>query len=327
MKEKTLKSLPIILIDSDGGVDDILCLALAGSIYPAENIVVSSVFGNVSVDQASKNLSLCLEYLGLQSKIVWRGEEISKDKKYVTAQDVHGNDGLGGITSRYTRKSSNIVPLSQFIEEKSKNLKNEKYKILSIGPATNIQKIIDTVGKDNIQDVTLMSGSIFDHGNITEYAEFNAYTDPYSLSKILSTDCSLNLVPLDICRKIIFLKENILTLSKFGKISEILIPAHEFYMDRYNEFEGINGCYPHDSIALLVSLFPDDFYSIKADLEVVLSGKEKGRTKIKKLHKNGKIRIFTGGNLKWIRTLFNSNNSLVDMFNINQSSLPTRRFS
>jgi inosine-uridine nucleoside N-ribohydrolase len=46
----------VIIIDSDGGVDDLLCLVMASRLAAKDIEGITAVFGNVSVDQAVSNI-------------------------------------------------------------------------------------------------------------------------------------------------------------------------------------------------------------------------------------------------------------------------------
>jgi|GEM_PF-1566990 len=297
-----------LIIDSDGGVDDILCITLASHLLPKERITVSSIFGNVCVEQASKNLSLLLKILGFPSTPIWQGKSTSEDNFIQTAENIHGKDGLGGFTERCNYELPYILPLENITFER------KKYKILSIGPATNIPYIVNQIGIENVIDITLMTGSIFDIGNITEFSEFNAYNDPLSLEKIFNLEIPINIVPLDLCKKIIFSEKNINVLKKFDNASEILIHSHEHYMKQYYTYEGIHGCFPHDSIALLVCFFKNNFFRIKADLEIITKGQERGMIIFKSINNRSNINVFTGGNLKLINLFFNSDMPPKELF-------------
>jgi purine nucleosidase len=300
-----------LILDSDGGVDDALCIVLAARLLRPEQLIISSVFGNVGVEQASRNLSFLLNELGLSSHVVGEGAAQATDGFFRDATAVHGDDGLGGVTAGAPFSPSNIRPLRSLVAD-LENTEAGQFKILAIGPATNVPTIIEMLGRDAISDITLMAGSVFDNGNVTKTAEFNAFNDPIAINEVIKSGIPVNIVPLDLCRKIVFERRNLDCLKKLGRISDVLIPAHMHYMTFYNEWEGIEGCYPHDSIALMVSLFPGRFYSVGVDVEAEVFGEARGRLSPRSLDSASHVRVFTGGNLRWARALFNSDIALED---------------
>ena len=292
-----------LIIDSDGGVDDALCVALAAQLVAPEQLVLSSVFGNVGVAQASSNLALLAQLSGMTDAVIWEGAAQALDGFAETATKVHGDDGLGGASSRFSLSPPQIRPLGAFLA--GSKPEPGAVKLLAIGPATNIPAMIEALG-GRISEITLMSGSVFDAGNVTKAAEFNAFNDPLALNEVLRSGLPVRLVPLDLCRKIVFERAGLPCLKKLGRIADLLIPAHEHYMAGYQEWDGIEGCFPHDSIALLVSLFPERFTSFGLDIEAETSGENRGRLEVRGLDPESPIRVFLGGDLKWVRSLFNT---------------------
>ena len=273
---------------------------------PGWKLLVSSVFGNVEVEQASKTVGIIFAKMGLDLPYLLQGAAAAKDGYFRSAKHVHGNDGLGGVTSGFKQANTEIIPLDGGFYEWSLKESTNKVKILSIGPATNIPFYIKTIGSDKISDITLMTGVFFDAGNIEPYAEFNLYCDPFAFNEVVKSAVRVNIVPLDLCRKVVFERSHISALRKYGSISDILIPAHEHYMDHYRNWEGIEGCYPHDSIALLVSIFPELFVSVPVEVEAATGSEARGALIKKNIVSESNVHAFFGSRLKIIRELFNT---------------------
>ena len=296
----------ILLIDSDGGVDDALAIALAAQWVEPDDIILTSVFGNVPVKQATHNLSLIASRTGLAGAIVWEGAAKALDGFSTDATSVHGSDGLGGVTAGMPAHRGHSAPLDTLLAKLRVTHNSRKFRLLGIGPATNIPQLIEAIGLANIEDVTLMAASAFDTGNITQSAEFNLYCDPAAFNEVIASGTRVTVVPLDLCRKVVFERGQLSALKKFGSVSDILIPAHEFYMSRYIEWDGIDGCFPHDSIALLVSLFPHRFVMAGVDVEAATDQAQRGRLIVKRLNPDSLVRVCLGGDLKPVRELFNT---------------------
>jgi inosine-uridine nucleoside N-ribohydrolase len=94
----------MIIIDTDGGVDDMLCLLMASRLVPKEIVGISAVFGNVDVDQALRNIiySLSLVAPPLQP-VLGLGAKQALDCFNQPATAIHGLDGLGG--ARFDRNA------------------------------------------------------------------------------------------------------------------------------------------------------------------------------------------------------------------------------
>jgi purine nucleosidase len=295
-----------LLIDSDGGVDDALAIALATQWVEPRDIILTSVFGNVPVKQATQNLSLIASRAGLAEAVVWEGAAQALDGFTTDATNVHGYDGLGGVTADMPAHQVHAAPLETLLARLRILPTAQKFRLLGIGPATNIPRLIEAIGLAKIEDVTLMAGSAFDTGNVTQSAEFNLYCDPVAFNDVIASGARITVVPLDICRKVVFERGQLAALKKFGPVADILTPAHEFYMARYMEWDGIDGCFPHDSIALLASLFPDRFVMVGADIEALTDPDHRGKLIVKRLNPDSRVRVCLGGDLKPVRELFNT---------------------
>ncbi len=238
--------------------------------------------------------------------VVWEGASTASDGFTIDATHVHGSDGLGGVTAAMLAHDTNTAPLDALLAKLRASSNAHKFKLLGIGPATNIPRLIEAIGLENIEDVTLMAGSVFDTGNITASAEFNLYSDPGAFNDVVASGARTTIVPLDLCRKVVFERRNLASLKKIGPVSDMLIPAHEFYMSKYLEWEGIDGCFPHDSIALLVSLFPRRFVTVAVEVEALTDQQNRGKLTVKRLSPDSPVRACLGGYLKQVRDLFNT---------------------
>ena len=87
-----------VIIDTDPGVDDALALMLALRSPELRVEAITTVGGNVSLDQATKNAALILDLLSPRPEpILARGSTRPLKKGLVRSRSVHGSDGLGGL--------------------------------------------------------------------------------------------------------------------------------------------------------------------------------------------------------------------------------------
>jgi purine nucleosidase len=286
-------------IDTDMGVDDGLALMVADALLP-DISAISCVFGNVPVETAIRNALLFRELLGRSDS--WRvlsGADHATSREQQNALDVHGDDGLGGATKNLDpmilKKIANAeIARLEDVDRKTKG----PVTIIGIGPATNIPKLVTLYGRSNIEKIVLMAGSFFDVGNITQNAEFNAFSDPEAFEDTINIGVPVIVVPLDICRKVQLSR---IVMKSYGHnskapIAKLLMDAHMSYMDFYQKVEGIDGCFPHDSVAVLAAFRPEHFFSLRG----VVTIDNAGQTVFER-DDNSHVEIFTGGNLRWVR--------------------------
>jgi inosine-uridine nucleoside N-ribohydrolase len=291
----------MIIIDTDGGVDDMLCLLMASRLVPKEIVGISAVFGNVDVDQALRNIiySLSLVASPLQP-VLGLGAKQALDCFNQPATAIHGLDGLGGARAIRPQpdRPSYVVQLDEFASVVARTIDQSKQKVDVLG-------IVDKLGVTRINRVVLMSGAFFDRGNITDCAEFNAYNDPRALAAVLSAGVPVTLVPLDLCRKVLLTLDRISAYSASTLVDGAPIAAAlQEYAKACEHWEGIKGCFPHDAIALLVMLRPDQFFMIDAEVSVDADADKRGCTRVNAIGgSRANARLALGGDLKWVRRM------------------------
>jgi inosine-uridine nucleoside N-ribohydrolase len=292
----------MIWIDSDGGVDDCLALAFALKYFNDRDIILSSVFGNVSNLQAAANIQEVLRLSGVNIPVLIGKEEASDGFK-ADATHVHGTDGLGG-TRRHSADTHHDQLYEYFSSIKFQNIAPQIHQkginILSIGPSTNVPFIVNSIGIKHIRSVTLMTGVFFDRGNISQTAEFNAYCDPFSIIKCIELFPKTTIVPLDFCRKFVLYRTEKSVFNQFPKLRLLLQESHNFYMEKYENAEGICGCYPHDFLALAAVLNPKLFLRWNLAFDITCTGDNRGTFFV---HEYGRYhaQVVLGGNLRGIR--------------------------
>jgi purine nucleosidase len=291
-------------IDTDMGADDGLALALAHARLD-DIVAISTVFGNVSVRMATRNALVFRSLLGCaDSWNVLEGAGHASDGFLADAHSVHGDDGLSGATralepALLSHLARELVPSLASAELKSEGALT----IIGLGPATNIPELLHRYGRSAIEKIVLMSGVFFDRGNITPYAEFNAYCDPHALQATLDLGIPVTIVPLDVCRKIQLSRATLAAYAKADEteLTRLIVASHMPYMDVYQKAEAIDGCFPHDAITVLVALAPEHFFELSGTVTVECGSGLRGRTTI--AIGGSHVKIVTGGELRWVRDI------------------------
>ncbi len=293
-------------IDTDGGTDDALALLVAARLPGVEIIAVSTVFGNVPVETATRN-ALLIRTLQRQTWPVVVGAAAAADGFTGGATYIHGQDGLGGCVSNMPKAMVDALPKPATLPTLSSSHwlpQGGPIVLLGLGPATNIPLIVERYGAARIARIVLMSGTIFDVGNVTANAEFNAWCDPAGLAEVLGLGMPTTLVPLDLTRKIQLSREVVNAWVESALPDDmsvrLVVAAHQHYMDMYMQSEAIDGCVPHDLIAVLVACWPERFRTVSGHVGVETGGPAKGVTELL-MDAQSRNCVATGGRLKWIR--------------------------
>lgn len=265
-----------ILVDTDAGVDDTLAMFVLMQIAPASTIDIAVTFGNVPLEQAMSNVSLFSAISGFAPRKVLRGSSGPLRGEPRFAADVHGVDGLGGLTELPLwqppppRLCANVFDSTELdIYEK----------VIALGPLTDILRLTDSSSAS--PPLFIMGGAFDVKGNISPYAEFNFYSDPEAASKLLASyDGDIFIVPLDVCNNVVLGREYFGDLcDKNGTSTAAFLKLiHQHYMDFYQRIEGINGCHPHDTLAVYAAMGRDLFEWRRGRAQVVSDGTERGRS-------------------------------------------------
>jgi inosine-uridine nucleoside N-ribohydrolase len=293
-------------IDTDGGTDDALALLVAARLPGVEIVAVSTVFGNVPVETATRNM-LLMRTLQRQTWPVVVGAAAAADGLTGGATYMHGQDGLGGCVSNMPEAMVDALPRAGALPTLSSSdwlPQGGPIVLLGLGPATNIPLIVERYGVARIARIVLMSGAIFDVGNVTADAEFNAWCDPVRLAEVLGLGVPTTLVPLDLTRKIQLSREVVNAWVELAPPEDLsvrlVVAAHQHYMGMYLQSEAIDGCVPHDLIAVLVACWPERFLTASGHVGVGTVGPAKGVTELY-VDARSQNRFATGGSFKWIR--------------------------
>lgn len=85
-----------IILDVDTGIDDALGIILAVKSKQLDIQAITTVCGNVSLEQATVNTGKVLDLLGRPDIPVYRGAETPLIRPEFNETRIHGQDGIGG---------------------------------------------------------------------------------------------------------------------------------------------------------------------------------------------------------------------------------------
>lgn len=275
-----------ILIDTDPGVDDALALLLAMKSPELHVEAITTVSGNVHVDQATQNLLRILALLDLSEyPTIASGEAQPLVKPLVKAEHVHGNDGLGNISGLQNSDGSQRYPLVDcdiskisgvdLILEKVNRFANELI-LVALGPLTNVSVAIqnDPECMRKLQGIILMGGVFSEYGNVTTTAEFNVFVDPHAAHVVFNAGIPIHIVPLDVTHQVALTGERLIAETKghYDKLSSFLLESTQACMEFYSQNVGFYGLHVHDALPIGVLTHPHLFESVSAYVQVETEG-------------------------------------------------------
>lgn len=275
-----------IVIDTDPGVDDALALILALRSPEIRVEAVTTVGGNVDLEQTTRNAIRILSMVDPKPPpLLGKGRNPPAGDKPVRAQSVHGRDGLGELERFLKADGSPMYPevdvprdLPQATEVISELLDRYPDEILlvTLGPLTNLAELLTVAPKRarRLQRVIVMGGAIGVAGNVTPGAEFNILADPVSASRVFASGLPISLVPLDVTRQVKLGKELLEGLKREGcdRVAGFLIHATAKALEFMEAREGSAFLALHDPLAVGVAIDPSLVETVPLHVEVETRG-------------------------------------------------------
>ncbi|HAT4137623.1 TPA: nucleoside hydrolase [Clostridium perfringens] len=259
-----------VIIDCDPGIDDALAIILALKSKEIEVVGITTVSGNVESVQGAKNALKALKLLGRLDIPVYLGESKPVKRELVTAQDTHGEDGLGEtfleeVSSEYIRENG-----VDFILNTLKN--QENVSIIALGPLTNLYRAIekDSETFHRVKEIVSMGGAYKSHGNCSPVAEFNYWVDPHGAREFLKKfNGEFTMVGLDVTREIVLTPNLREMIHQFNdEIGDFIYDITRFYVDFHWEQERTLGCVINDPLAVEFFINRDICEGFKAYVDI-----------------------------------------------------------
>jgi purine nucleosidase len=187
-----------MLIDTDTASDDAVALVMALKSPETQVEAITIVAGNVPVDQAVQNALYTVELCG-STVPVYKGSAAPMLRPLETAQNVHGQDGLGDIglslSGRIPAEGHAVDIIEQTIRRHAHDIT-----LVTLGPLTNVALALlrDPSLASMVKECVIMGGIGRGPGNITPVAEFNIWVDPEAAKIVFASGLPITMVGWDI---------------------------------------------------------------------------------------------------------------------------------
>lgn len=310
-----------VIIDCDPGIDDSLAILLAINSPELEVVGITICSGNVPARLGAKNALKALQMCSSLHIPVYVGEEYPLKRELVTAQDTHGDDGVG--ENFYEDVDAKILDEGvDFIIDTLKN--NKDISIIALGPLTNIAKALikDKKAFDNLDEFVSMGGAFRIHGNCSPVSEFNYWVDPHGADYVYKNlSKKIHMVGLDVTRKIVLTPNIIEFMNRLDKdMSKYITEITRFYIDFHWEQEGIIGCVINDPLAIAYFIDRSLCEGFDSYVEIVEEGVAMGQSIVDSFdfYKNKpNAHVLTNVNEKqfmkmFLKRLFNGYEDIID---------------
>jgi len=232
-----------IIIDTDCGSDDAMAIAMAMNDTKYEVLMISTVAGNVTLDQATDNTLLTLEKVNTYFPPVYKGCATMLNKQLFYAYETHGNDGMGdyGYKPTYLKcnEDNGILKMLEILEKEP----NKTIDIIALGPLTNIAVAfkLNPDSMNRARNIYVMGTSGLGVGNVSPVAEFNIWQDPEAAKAVVEAGFpNLYFIGWDACLDDNMLdKDDIERISTSGELGKFVIEINRKLLEiNYERFSG-----------------------------------------------------------------------------------------
>ena len=270
-----------MIIDTDPGIDDAMAIFYAALAPEIDLLGLTSVFGNVSIEIATRNALRLLEIAGVDAPVAEGAGEPLARSLIPPSSYVHGAEGFGDIPAETPNGTAINETAPEFLCRMAKAHKGELV-ICAIGPITNIANAItlDPAFATNVKKIVFMGGAAFVPGNVNEFAEANTHNDPHALNVVTNSGADCLMVGLDVTMRVLMKMQDFEGLKVTSpKLGGFLVEASRFYLKFYREVPKIEGCGLHDPMAVIACTHTELFDIESHPLKTIETGGRLARLK------------------------------------------------
>lgn len=246
-----------IIFDCDTGIDDSLAI-IYGSAHGADFRACTVTHGNVPVHIGTRNTLTILDKVGLTDVPVFSGSARPMAQPLMTAEFVHGEDGLGNTNMPpSTRPHGDLAPLE--IVRLAREHPGE-LTLVAVGPLTNVgvALLLEPRLPELIKRVVIMGGAVGVPGNASELGEANVWHDPEAAQLVIDAPWDVVFVGLEITMRTALPLEAIQRIADSEHSNGVLAwQILQCYLDVYEKSLGFRSCVLHDPLAMALALDPD----------------------------------------------------------------------
>lgn len=209
-----------VILDVDTGTDDAIAILLAARSKHCRLLGVTTVSGNVGVEQATINTLKVLDAVGATeipvakgAAIPLAGTEPNRPKVTVT----HGADGLAGVPLPDSNRTVDPRHAVDFLIE-TLLASPEPVTLIPLAAQTNIAMALQKEPKitAKIAEIIFMGGAVAVGGNASAAAEFNIFNDPEAAAIVAESGLKLTMMPLDACSQATLDRSAVAALEQAG---------------------------------------------------------------------------------------------------------------
>ncbi|MEV4568680.1 nucleoside hydrolase [Nonomuraea sp. NPDC049421] len=264
-----------VILDCDPGHDDVFAIWLAAGDPAIDLRAVTTVGGNGRLYHTTYNARVVISLAGIEGVPVAPGADSPMVRLLKPAEWIHGDNALGGPELPKPTVEADARSAIELIRD-TLDAAGEPVTIVATGPLTNVAMFARTCPDrlPMIREVVWMGGST-GRGNVTPYAEFNAWTDPEAVAIVLGTGVPFTMVGLNVTHQVLATQEVIARIEAVGnRTAAFGVELLNFFNSTYETDQGMPDGPLHDPVAVALVARPGLVTTVRTRVDVELHGTE-----------------------------------------------------
>jgi purine nucleosidase len=243
------------LIDTDTASDDAVAIIMALADPDVRVLGLTTVAGNVGLDQATSNALLTAEICN-SAVPVFMGAEKPLTRAHEHAHWFHGKDGLGDRGYPSPKGKPEREPAVDAILRLVRA--EPGLTLVTLGPLTNIALALERESKlaERIGRCVVMGGAPCCEGNVTPAAEYNIWVDPEAARAVFRSKLPIEMIGWHVSRgPSVLVDDEVAAIEALGTAkAKFAIESNSAAREAYRVQTGEAGLSLADPTAMAVAL-------------------------------------------------------------------------
>jgi inosine-uridine nucleoside N-ribohydrolase len=260
-----------VVLINDPGIDGAFAIALALNDPELEIVGMLATAGNVSADQATKNLRIVLDQLD-PPRLPRLGAAPEVDYG-IDGTKLHGPLGLGNTD--FPCASLHHLPASEKVLAELVRQFPGELTVICMGPATVLELAFDIHPDlpESIKRIVLVGGSLQEPGNAGPVSEFHFFCDPKAARRVVRSKAAVTVIPLDVMRKVLYSPTDLLgEATALSPAYHFLRQVVPFGIAATSNLYGIEGFHLKDVLGIVAVALPAATHAKHMHVDVELHG-------------------------------------------------------
>ncbi|MEV0614535.1 nucleoside hydrolase [Nonomuraea sp. NPDC050404] len=264
-----------VILDCDPGHDDVFAIWLAAGDPEIDLRAITTVGGNGKLAHTTYNARVVTDLAGIAGVPISAGADSPMVRLLAPAEWIHGDNALGGPELPQPAVAADPRTAVELIRD-TLDEAGQPVTIVATGPLTNIG-MFARIHPDRlplIKEIVWMGGST-GRGNVTPYAEFNAWTDPEAAAMVLGTGLPFTMIGLNVTHQVLVTPGVMSRLGAIGnRTAAFGVELLNYFNSTYETDQGMPQAPLHDPVAVALVARPGLVSTVRTRLDIELRGTE-----------------------------------------------------